>query len=90
MVRKEDWSQGAAKGNVGKKFIYMMGRKDLAAAQFADVNGAPGGQVSTDINFWQTINDLWSFGSKFNTESVLEIVYTSKGSTDWGWWGQGK
>ncbi len=81
-------SQGAAKAMLGKIYLYD-GKKDLAAAQFADVNGAPGGTSQYGYKLLANYNDLWSFGSKFNTESVLEIVYTSKGSTDWGWWGQG-
>ena len=38
----------------------MMGRKDLAAAQFTDVNGAPGGTSQYGYKLLANYNDLWA------------------------------
>jgi hypothetical protein len=45
---------------LGKIYLYD-GKKDLAAAQFADVNGAPGGISQYGYKLLANYNDLWDF-----------------------------
>jgi hypothetical protein len=35
-------------------------------------------------------SDLWVFSNKFNPESLIEVVHTSAGNSDWGFWGSGR
>ncbi len=82
-------TQGAAKALLGKIYLYD-GKKDLAAAQFADVNGTPGGTSQYGYKLLANYNDLWDFKNKFNSESVFELVCTSNANVDWGGWGSGR
>ncbi|KUJ52906.1 RagB/SusD family nutrient uptake outer membrane protein [Chryseobacterium sp. JAH] len=82
-------TQGTARAILGK--IYLYNKKYAnAAAQFEQVNGTPGG---TSIYGYKLVNnfaDLWVIDNKFTTESVLEVMHTNKGNSDWGFWGSGK
>ncbi|HFK5575111.1 MULTISPECIES: RagB/SusD family nutrient uptake outer membrane protein [Elizabethkingia] len=75
-------TQGAAKALLGKIYLYD-GKKDLAAAQFADVNGAPGGTSQYGYKLLTNFNNLWDFKNKFNSESVFELVCTSNVNATW-------
>ncbi len=67
-----------------------------AAAQLAEVNGTPGGTSQFGYKLVASYADLFKVGPeisdpyKFSTESILEVMHTNKGNSDWGFWGQGK
>ncbi|EFK35086.1 SusD family [Chryseobacterium gleum] len=82
-------SQGTARAILGKIYLYN-NKKDLAAAQFAEVNGTPGQVSQYGYKLIANYNDLWRPDNKFTTESILEVMHTNKGNSDWGFWGQGK
>ncbi|AZA83361.1 RagB/SusD family nutrient uptake outer membrane protein [Chryseobacterium lactis] len=88
-------TQGTARAILGK--IYLYDRKmPEAAAQFAEVNGTPGGTSQYGYKLVANYADLFKVGPetsdpyKFSTESILEVMHTNKGNSDWGFWGQGK
>ncbi|MGV3696681.1 RagB/SusD family nutrient uptake outer membrane protein [Flavobacterium sp.] len=78
-------TQGSAKAILGKVYLYQ-GKNALAAAQFFDVNGTPGGTSQYGYKLLDNYNDLWNFSNRFNTESVLEVAHSAQGSS-WGNWG---
>lgn len=79
-------TQGSAKALLGKIYLYD-GKNDLAAAQFADVNGTPGGTSQYGYKLVSNFSDLWNPDNKFTTESIIEAVYTNKSLADWANWG---
>lgn len=81
-------SKGAAKALLGKVYLYQ-NKGALAATQFADVNGTPGGTSQFGYRLLSAYNDLWVVSNKFNTESILEVSHSSIGSSGWGNWGSG-
>ena len=81
-------SKGAAKAMLGKVYLYQ-NKGALAATQFADVNGTPGGTSQFGYRLLSAYNDLWVVSNKFNTESILEVSHSSIGSSGWGNWGSG-
>ncbi|MDR6157594.1 hypothetical protein QF023_001110 [Chryseobacterium sp. SLBN-27] len=81
-------TQGAARAILGKIYLYD-NKKDLAAAQFADVNGTPGQTSQYGYHLISNYADLWKVDNKFTTESILEVMHTNKASSDWSFWGQG-
>ncbi|HEY3389686.1 MAG TPA: RagB/SusD family nutrient uptake outer membrane protein [Prolixibacteraceae bacterium] len=82
------WSKGAAKALLGKVYLYEK-KGALAAAQFADVNGTPGGTSQFGYRLLTSFNDLWVTTNKFNSESIIEVSHSSVGSSGWGNWGSG-
>lgn len=74
-------TKGSAKAILGKVYLYQ-GKNTLAAAQFEDVNGTPGGTSQYGYKLLDNFSDLWSFTNKFNTESVLEVSHSAQG----GYW----
>lgn len=76
-------SQGTARAILGKIYLYN-NKKDLAAAQFAEVNGTPGQVSQYGYKLIANYNDLWRQDNKFTTESILEVMHTNKGNSDWG------
>ena len=81
-------TKGAAQALLGKVYLYEnMGA--LAAAQFADVNGIPGGTSQYGYRLLTSFNDLWVVSNKFNTESIIEATHTSASQSDFGNWGSG-
>ena len=78
-------TQGSAKAILGKVYLYQ-NKNSLAAAQFADVNGTPGGTSQYGYKLLDNYNDLWVWTNRFNTESVLEVAHSAQGSS-WGTWG---
>ena len=79
-------SKGAIKAILGK--VYLEQHKDAeAAAQFAAVNGTPGGTSQYGYRLLSNYADLWNIYNKFNTESILETSHTQKSNAGWGNWG---
>ncbi len=78
-------TQGSAKAILGKVYLYE-GKNSLAAAQFADVNGTPGGTSQYGYKLLDNFSDLWVVSNRFNTESILEVAHSAQGSS-WGTWG---
>ncbi|MEY8758854.1 RagB/SusD family nutrient uptake outer membrane protein [Chryseobacterium tongliaoense] len=81
-------TQGNARAILGKIYLYDK-KKTEAAAQFAEVNGTPGQTSQYGYHLVANYADLWKVDNKFTTESVLEVMHTNQGSSDWGFWGQG-
>jgi len=82
------FTKGAAQALLGKVYLYE-NKKDLAVAQFAQVNGTPGGTSQYGYRLLSNYRDLWVVSNKFNTESILEVCHSSVGSSGWGNWGSG-
>ena len=78
-------TQGSARAILGKVYLYQ-GKNSQAAAEFAQVNGTPGGVSQYGYSLLANYNDLWNFSNKFNSESVLEVSHSAQGSY-WGIWG---
>ena len=81
-------TKGAAQAILGKVYLYE-NKKDLAAAQLAQVNGTPGGTSQYGYRLLSNFKDLWVVSNKFNTESIIEVCHSSVGSSGWGNWGSG-
>ncbi|WP_363331761.1 RagB/SusD family nutrient uptake outer membrane protein [Flavobacterium sp.] len=81
-------TQGAAKAMLGKAYLYQ-DKWAEAAAQFADVNGTPGGTSMYGYALVDDFASLWSIGNKFNSESILEVAHTNLSNAGWGNWGGG-
>ncbi|WP_419487445.1 RagB/SusD family nutrient uptake outer membrane protein [Chryseobacterium bernardetii] len=88
-------TQGTARAILGKIYLYDK-KMPEAAAQFAEVNGTPGGISQYGYKLVEKYADLFKVGSekgddyKFSTESILEVMHTNKANSDWSFWGQGK
>ncbi|MCM5530476.1 RagB/SusD family nutrient uptake outer membrane protein [Parasegetibacter sp. NRK P23] len=76
-------TQGIAHALLGKVYLQLERFND-AAAEFAVVNGTPGGTSQYGYKLLDNFSDLWKSNNKFNTESIFEIGYTSTSSGDWG------
>ena len=81
-------TKGTAQALLGKVYLYD-GKNALAAAQFAEVNGTPGGTSQYGYRLLSNFSDLWVVSNKFNTESIFEVCHSSVGSSGWGNWGSG-
>lgn len=81
-------TKGAAQALLGKVYLYE-NKKDLAAAQLANVNGTPGGTSQYGYRLLSNFSDLWVTSNKFNSESIWEVCHSSLGSSGWGNWGSG-
>lgn len=81
-------TKGAAKALLGKIYLYD-GKKTEAAAQFADVNGTPGGTSQYGYKLLSSFADLWKTDNKFNAESIIECSHTNLSQAGWGNWGSG-
>lgn len=79
-------SQGTAKAILGKVYLYQEKWAE-AAAQFADVNGEPGGVSQYGYELQDSFAALWSIDNKFNSESILEVSHTNLSNAGWGNWG---
>lgn len=75
-------TQGAAKAILGKVYLEQ-GKNTLAAAQFADVNGIPGGANMYGYELLTDFNELWQIDIKFNSESILEVAHSKLAQTGW-------
>lgn len=81
-------TKGAAQALLGKVYLYE-NKKDLAAAQLAQVNGEPGKVSQYGYHLLSSYSDLWVTSNKFNAESIWEVCHSSIGSSGWGNWGSG-
>jgi starch-binding outer membrane protein, SusD/RagB family len=79
-------TQGTAKALLGKVLLYQK-KWGPAAAQFAEVNGTPGGTSKYGYKLLTNFADLFLPTNKFHSESILEIVKTTQSNSDWGNWG---
>ena len=80
-------TQGAAIALLGKVYLYDK-KYAQAAAQFAKVNGTPGGTTAIYGYHLQTnFGQIFSPENKFNSESVFELNFSPNQSYDWGDWG---
>ncbi|MFP9113894.1 RagB/SusD family nutrient uptake outer membrane protein [Flavobacterium sp. RHBU_3] len=81
-------NRGAAQAILGK--VYLFEHKNAeAAAQFAEVNGTPGGTNQYGNHLLANYADLWVIDNKYNAESIFECAHTNKSNADWSWWGSG-
>jgi hypothetical protein len=81
-------TKGTAQALLGKVYLYE-NKNALAAVQFAEVNGTPGGTSQYGYRLLSKFSDLWVTSNKFNTEAVFEVCHSSIGSSGWGNWGSG-
>jgi len=82
-------TQGTARAILGKIYLYDK-KYSQAAAQLELVNGTPGGTNQYGYKLVTNYSDLWQVDNKFTSESILEVMHTNKGNSDWGFWGSGK
>ncbi|GEP97400.1 RagB/SusD family nutrient uptake outer membrane protein [Chitinophaga cymbidii] len=79
-------TKGAAHALLGKVYLYQE-KWAPAAAEFAEVNGATPGQANAKYGYklLENFGDLWKSdnASKFNSESVFEIAFTSTSAGTW-------
>lgn len=75
---------GAARSLLGK--VYLQNKEyTLAAQQFENVNGTPGGTSQYGYKLLTNYSDLWDFDNKQNSESIFTVNHT--GAANWGDWG---
>lgn len=77
-------TKGAAKALLGKAYLQKK-EYSLAAEQFQEVNGTPGGTSQFGYSLLPNYEDLWDFDNKHNSESIFAINHT--GMANWGDWG---
>lgn len=82
------FTKGMVQALLGKVYLYE-GKNSLSAAEFADVNGTPGGTSMYGYKLLSNFADLWVISNKFNSEAIIEIMHTDKSNADWGFWGGG-
>ncbi|RPE00859.1 RagB/SusD family nutrient uptake outer membrane protein [Aureibaculum marinum] len=82
-------TKGAAQALLGKVYLYQ-GKNTDAAAEFAEVNGTPGGTSIYGYKLVDNFNDLWELDGNFNSEAIIEIVHTNQANVGWGEWGDGR
>jgi hypothetical protein len=79
-------TKGAAKALLGKVYLYEQKWAE-AAAQFAEVNGTPGGTSTFGYHLVPNFPDIFKPTNKFNSESIFEIVHTARAQQGWESWG---
>lgn len=80
-------TKGAAQALLGKVYLYQQ-KWNEAAAQFAEVNGAPGGTSQYGYKLLDNFEDIFRPDNKFHSEAILEIVCSQGGARTWDHWGQ--
>lgn len=75
-------TKGAAQAILGKAYLYQ-GKNTLAAAQFFEVNGTPGGTSQYGYKLLDNFADLWVVDNKFHSESILSASHTNLSNSDW-------
>lgn len=77
-------TQGGAKALLGKVLLYEK-KWQAAADQFKDVNGPNPGVTASTYGYKLLPNfaDLWTTSNRFNTESVIEFVHSTKSNGGW-------
>jgi hypothetical protein len=78
-------TQGAAKALLGKVYLYEK-KYAQSVAEFADVNGTPGGTSTYGYHLQSNYGAIFSPSNKFNSESIFEIQHTGSQSYSWGGW----
>jgi hypothetical protein len=83
-------TKGAAIALLGKVYLQQERFSD-AAAQFAEVNGTPGGVSQFGYQLLADFGTLWksTTDAKFNTESIFEVSHTNTSNGNWGGNGTG-
>jgi len=76
-------TQGAAHAVLGKVYMWLQ-KWPEAAAEFALVNGLTPGSSQYGYKLLTNYGDLWNVKNKFNSESILEIVYNTTSDMGWG------
>ncbi|MBB6238476.1 hypothetical protein HDC90_003109 [Pedobacter sp. AK013] len=76
-------TQGAAHAVLGKVYMWLQ-KWPEAAAEFALVNGSTPGSSQYGYKLLTNYADLWNVKNKFNSESILEIVYNTTSDMGWG------
>jgi starch-binding outer membrane protein, SusD/RagB family len=79
------FTKGSAQALLGKVYLYDS-KNTLAAAQFADVNGTPGGTSMYGYKLLTNYSDIWAVGNKFNSEAIIEVPHTAASQSDFGNW----
>ena len=82
-------TKGSVKALLGKVYLYE-GKNDQAAAQFADVNGTPGGTSQYGYKLVDNYADLFGGSVGFNTEGIIEVASTSDANVSYDNWGGGQ
>jgi len=82
-------TQGSARAILGKIYLYDK-KYTLAASEFQQVNGTPGGTSQYGYKLVPNFSSLWVIDNKFTTESILEAMHTNTGNGVWANWGSGK
>ena len=77
------FTKGSAQALLGKVLLFE-NKNALAAAQFADVNGTPGGTSIYGYKLLASYSDLWVVANKFNSEAILEVSHSAAAKTGWG------
>ncbi|WP_353126657.1 RagB/SusD family nutrient uptake outer membrane protein [Parapedobacter pyrenivorans] len=80
-------TKGVAQALLGKVYLYQEKWGD-AAAQFAEVNGVPGGTSQYGYKLLDNFGDIFRPDNKFHSEAILEIVCSQGGARTWDHWGQ--
>ncbi len=77
-------TEGAARALLGKVYLQLEDYA-LAAEQFKEVNGEPGGTSQFGYSLLPNYNDLWDFDHKQNSENIFSVNHTDKAQWDnWG------
>lgn len=76
-------TKGAAQALLGKVYLYEK-KWTNAAAQFADVNGSPGGTSKYGYHLLSNYSDIFRVDNKFSSESIIEISHTSIAASRFG------
>jgi len=82
-------TQGAARAVLGKVYLYQQ-KYGPAVTEFAAVNGTPGAANTFGYKLLDNFADLWNVNNKFNSESILEIVYNTTSNMSWSNVGSGE
>ena len=83
------FTKGSVQALLGKVYLYE-GKSDAAAAQFAEVNGTPGGTSKYGYKLVSNYADLFGSSVGFNSEGIIEVASTSAANVDYGNWGGGQ
>lgn len=79
-------TEGAGRALLGKVYLEQ-DKFDLAAAQFAEVNGTPGGTSQYGYKLMDNYADLFKLENEFNEESIFEISHNSTSNQGWDGYG---
>lgn len=75
-------TKAAAQALLGKVYLWQK-KYTEAAAEFAVVNGTPGGTGAYGNKLLTSFGDLFKVNNKFNSESIFEIAFTNQSAGIW-------